>query len=171
MPNQHTGYPPVADLFWAKVNKDGSIPNHALGLGACWVWTAAIRGPDGRGQFKFCRRTRPASVVAYILTTGHEPPPETPYVTHLCDNPPCVNPSHLLADTNAGNTAQKIERGRMPRGEQRSFAKLTADKVRDARARYVAGETSIVTLAAENNVSRRTMGQAIAGRKKWKHVL
>jgi hypothetical protein len=158
----------VEERFWAKVNKDGPLIRPELG--SCWVWTAANKG-DGRGVFRFNGRLRPAPVVSYILTTGHEPPPEAPYITHLCDggNIGCVRPSHLMPDTNLGNVAQMIERGRMPRGEGRAHVALTADKVREIRRRYSAGGVTHDALAAECGVSRRAIGQAITG-KKWKHV-
>lgn len=33
-------------------------------------------------------------------------------VRHTCDNPPCINPAHLLAGTPASNAQDKAERGR-----------------------------------------------------------
>ena len=38
-------------------------------------------------------------------------------VRHACDNPPCCNPLHLLGGTHADNVADKVRRGRVPRGE------------------------------------------------------
>jgi hypothetical protein len=28
----------IIERFWAKVNKDGPIPEHCSELGKCWVW-------------------------------------------------------------------------------------------------------------------------------------
>ena len=30
------------ERFWAKVNRDGTVPAHCPELGPCWVWTAAV---------------------------------------------------------------------------------------------------------------------------------
>ena len=37
-------------------------------------------------------------------------------VRHTCDNPPCINPDHLLAGTHADNARDKAERGRARNG-------------------------------------------------------
>lgn len=110
---------PAAERFWEKVNKDGPIQPHVPHLGSCWLWAGA-RLPDGYGHIWFQGKTRRAHVVAYILTTGHEPPAETPLITHLCDGGSigCVRPTHLKPDTQAGNVAGMIERGRIAQGER-----------------------------------------------------
>lgn len=61
-------------------------------------------------------RTTPGSLrahrVAYWLTTGEWPADHV--VRHTCDNPPCVNPAHLLLGTHSDNTQDKMDRGRQP---------------------------------------------------------
>lgn len=55
-------------------------------------------------------------------------------VLHHCDNPPCVNPSHLYVGTHANNAADRAERHRgkehRQRGEANDNAKLTEADVR-----------------------------------------
>lgn len=72
--------------FWRKVDKTGD----------CWIWTAALNGPDkahGYGQAYFRGKVRGAHRIAYELTVG--PIPEGMHLDHLCRNPRCVNPAHL----------------------------------------------------------------------------
>ena len=43
---------------------------------------------------------------------AHGPIPDGLHILHSCDNPPCVNPSHLRPGTDAENSADLIERQR-----------------------------------------------------------
>jgi len=38
---------------------------------------------------------------------------------HTCDNPPCVNPDHLIEGTQADNVADAVRRGRVARGQRK----------------------------------------------------
>lgn len=75
--------PPVADLFWALVEKtDG-----------CWNWLGA-KNPDGYGRFWFEGRTRVAHHIPMIFR-GETPPKYPMTADHLCRNRGCVRPDHL----------------------------------------------------------------------------
>ena len=54
---------------------------------------------------------------------------------HTCDNPPCINPDHLIEGTQADNVADKVERGRQRGGRYaqevcKEGHPLTPDNVR-----------------------------------------
>ena len=91
------GRPPVDPKirFWSKVDKTGS----------CWVWTARC-DKDGYGQFdgKQAHRT------IYSWEIGEIP--VGLLVCHSCDNPPCVNPSHLWLGTAKDNAQDRENKGR-----------------------------------------------------------
>jgi hypothetical protein len=72
---------------------------------ACIEWQGA-RQPKGYGVVG----KRGAHRVMYELVYG--PIPEGAHILHSCDNPPCVNPLHLRAGSNAQNQAEKAARGR-----------------------------------------------------------
>lgn len=80
---------------------------------SCWEYQASrcyLRG--GYGQFWLDGQMRRAHRVAYVLAFG--PIPDGMLVRHSCDNPPCVNPFHLLLGTYEDNTQDCIRRGRFP---------------------------------------------------------
>jgi hypothetical protein len=87
------------ERFWSKVDKSGE----------CWLWTA-YRDHSGYGIFGLNGRNQRAPRVAYELLVG--PIPQGMYILHSCDNPPCVNPSHLRVGTNLENVQDKMNRGR-----------------------------------------------------------
>jgi len=162
--------PPVQDRFWSKVDQAGPVPTHCPHLGPCWIWTGA-RHHDGRGKFGLDGRTRYAHVVAYILTEGHEPPAETPEITHLCDGGDigCVRPSHLKADTHASNQHGMKSRYRAARGTRNGAAKLTAENVLEIRQRYAEGNISQSALGAEYGITQTAVGLITRG-DRWAHV-
>ena len=87
------------DKFWKKVDKSGD----------CWLWMAG-KLEKGYGQFWFDGRTHRAHRMAWLLTNGEIP--EGMCVLHKCDNPPCVNPSHLWLGTNQDNMDDMNNKGR-----------------------------------------------------------
>src|SRR5262245_51269524 len=67
----------------------------------CWEWTAG-RFTSGYGAV-WDSKTRRAHRVSWELSHGCSVPPGK-VVMHLCDNKPCVNPSHLKVGSQAQNT-------------------------------------------------------------------
>lgn len=93
----------VAARFWSRVQRCQSTQE-------CWVWTRA-RDSSGYGLFSVGGRNMRAHRVAYTLDSNASIP-EGLFVLHLCDNPPCCNPSHLQLGDNAENMRQMRERQR-----------------------------------------------------------
>lgn len=98
----------VEERFWAKVNKDGPVPDGRPDLGPCWLWTASTVG-HGYGQFcPSAARSVRAHRFAYQLLIG--PIPGGLELDHLCRVKTCVNPAHLEPVTHAEN----VMRGESP---------------------------------------------------------
>jgi hypothetical protein len=98
----------VEERFWAKVDKNGPVPDYAPHLGPCWVWTAAKM--SGYGAFFLDGRNVYAHVVSYTWEYGEIP--KWKERDHLCRVRACVRPSHLEAVTHWVNVA----RGTSPHG-------------------------------------------------------
>jgi hypothetical protein len=108
------------------------------------------------------------------------PVPDGMYVCHTCDNPPCVNPSHLFLGDQFANMQDMTAKGRgsvwahvMPErrhpGESNGSASLTESQVLAIRDRYAAGGISQQALADECGV-HQTAVSAIIRRKTWTHI-
>lgn len=106
------------ERFWAKVNRDGPIPEFAPHLGPCWLWTASLFA-SGHPQFHFYGKNGRAHRYAYLTWVG--PIPAGKELDHLCHVRHCVRPSHLEAVTRLEN----ILRGDLPGILRARFAAQT----------------------------------------------
>lgn len=107
---------PIEERFWRFVTK--------LSDAECWKWQGS-KSDKGYGKFPH-EKEQQAHRVSYILFKGEIP--EKTMVLHHCDNPSCVNPSHLYLGDNKQNMVDMISRNRAkPRGKP---PKLTDEQVR-----------------------------------------
>lgn len=130
----------------------------------CWEWTGS-RIPAGYGSMKWNGKNHGTHRLAYEAFKG--PIPDGMMVRHTCDNPPCINPDHLLVGTGKDNTRDSLERGRFrnSKGEANNLAKLTNEDVVAIRA---SNELPSV-LADKFGIGCTNVWQVRTG-KTWKHV-
>lgn len=149
---------PTDQRFWKMVNKSGD----------CWTWLGTKK-PTGYGSFKpLHEKTIGAHRYSWWLHFGVIP--KGLHVLHRCDNPSCVNPSHLFLGTARENMADKLAKGRQPRGSVCSFSKLDELKVKEIRILYSIDKTlSYKALAKRFGVSYSAIHRCVKGHD-WKHV-
>ena len=138
-------------------------------MDGCWEWTAC-KLPAGYGYFGVAGRMQYAHRVAYQLYVGEIG--EDLFVCHHCDNPSCVNPSHLFLGTNTDNSRDCWSKGRGvtpdSSGEKNGKAKLTEKNVRTIRTMLAAGTTHRI-IAKKFGVKRAAISKIACGRT-WKNV-
>jgi hypothetical protein len=77
----------------------------------CFLWIASKRGRNGYGGFRVDKNTvKLAHNVAYEIYRGSIP--DGMKVLHTCDNPLCVNPTHLFLGTQQENIKDRDLKGR-----------------------------------------------------------
>jgi len=130
------------------------------GPNSCWPWAPPL-SEDGYARFTYGKRFRPAHVWSYVLVAG-EPPSETPFVLHSCDNRSCINPNHLRTGTHQENMEDMKSRNRQAR-ENLPWSRLDWPRVREIRAAKLRG-VSIRDLAATYEVCRSNIEKIVNNR-------
>lgn len=134
----------------------------------CWLWIKPHRG--GYGNFLLRKTLHPASRIAYFIANNIWP--GKLLVRHTCDNPPCVNPYHLILGNHRDNMLDREIRGRgvIPDnlGSKHGMSKLTERKVIKIR-RLRQQKWTIDKLAIHFRVSPGLISGICSG-KSWRHV-
>ena len=133
--------------------------------GDCLVWTGKVT-PKGYGDLSFEGERTRAHRWAYRAWVG--PIPEGAKILHSCDNPPCIEPTHLRPGTDAENMQDALDRNRRPVGPLNYNAVLTEGQVVEILRRHSDGE-GVRPLAREFQVTTGAIGGIVYG-KTWRHV-
>ena len=108
---------------------DERILRHILvDQNGCWVWQGQ-RYPHTDRQLPYgkinvgsrregSRRNAKAHRISYETFVG--PIPEGLTLDHMCDNPPCVNPDHLVPMTQRANNIKPTSRGASGRNARKT---------------------------------------------------
>lgn len=132
----------------------------------CWPWKESLNR-DGYGRARIDGIPKMAHRIAYELKTGKNI--DGLVAMHICDNPKCCNPSHLVLGTHADNQKDKFAKNRQAKGETNGQSMLTNKQVLEARSKYKPRVVTYKMLANEYGVCRDTMQKAIRGIL-WKHI-
>ena len=154
--------------FFIKVDKQSTLHPYSPELGNCWHWKG-FKNRQGYGEFFFNGKKRSAHRCSWRIFNGEIP--DGLFVCHSCDNPSCVNPSHLFIGSAKDNSRDMVLKGRQPhqRGELCGRAKLKNHQVIEIRRRYNFGGTTMRKLASEFGVACSKICY-IVNRKYWNHI-
>lgn len=140
----------------------------------CWPWIGGM-GTWGYGSFWLDGKNLNASRAVYLLLIG--PLFGAQQALHSCDNPPCSNPAHLWAGTQADNVKDCNTKGR-GRGlfsgktgvkHPRYVALLTPELVREAKRLYFECGVSQSEIGRIWGVGSWVISKAVRG-KSWSHL-
>lgn len=146
----------LPNAFWSKVQKTQE----------CWLWTAAKTG-FGYGTITFDNKQYNSHRLC-LMSTGVDL--RGLHTRHICKNPSCVNPSHLIAGTARDNRLDRIKHG--------THGRLSEAQVIEIRQKYSeipvypGGKRltgSVARLAAEYQITCGNL-VSIVTRKSWKHI-
>lgn len=131
----------------------------------CWEWVGAKQGWGG-GAFHFEGHTIAASRFSYLLFKGKIPP--TLFVCHSCDNPCCVNPTHLWIGDQKANMDDMRQKDRRALGEKHGNSKLTESNIKEIR-QFIKQGLPLTKIGELFNVKYKAIYKIKTGCT-WKHV-
>lgn len=114
---------PPERRFWSFVTKGSNDE--------CWIWNGS-RNKYGYGKIRTLTAQLFAHRLSYEMHKG--PIPDGQIVRHMCHNPPCVNPAHLLVGTYKDNSDDKFRAGRGQFNEDHPRTKYSNEVVAKIRS-------------------------------------
>lgn len=131
----------------------------------CWNWIGCTNNRR-YGSIGLAGKVIGAHCYSYLIYKGSIE--EGQHVLHKCDNRRCVNPSHLFLGSNYDNIQDKINKGRLPKGDTHNSSVLLSSQVLQMREDYKT-ETRLWVLAKRYNIASSTVFK-IVNRQRWKHI-
>lgn len=97
--------------FWSKADKNGPLytDTQTGETTHCWIWTGKP-DPQGYGRFQIGNQNLLAHRISFEIC--HNESLGEFHALHRCDNPPCINPTHLFKGTHQDNMRDRDAKGR-----------------------------------------------------------
>lgn len=127
---------------------------------SCWEW-AKYRSDGGYGKGSRGNRTLWAHRMSYEAFYGDIP--NGMQVCHQCDNPGCVNPTHLWIGTAKDNERDKDIKGRRPSGDKHWNSGPTDEEIEEMARAFIGGEMTAKEIAVRYGVARTYIYRIIRG--------
>ena len=74
---------------------------------------------------------------------------------HTCNNPWCVNPSHIISGTHSDNQRDMTKAGR------KHGQRVSLEEAKEMRRRFAAGDVTRTELVREYGITRRTVNDIL----------
>lgn len=132
---------------------------------SCWKWF----GPRANGYGIFCHKGKNHRASRWVWQMCKSDLPAGLVVMHLCDNPSCCRPSHLLLGTTADNRRDCVRKRRHTQGTGVWNAVLDPAKVTAIRSLYSSREYTQAEIAAIFKVTQPAISYIVTGTN-WKQV-
>lgn len=131
----------------------------------CWNWLAC-KDYDGYGVITLKHRPLRTNRVSWMIHFGEIP--EGLCVCHTCDNPCCVNPSHLFLGTHGDNAKDRERKGRrkIKYGDDNPNTKFSSVAIKSVLDQYETGQYTQKKLSEMSGISRSHLCAIIHGRKR-----
>lgn len=135
-------------------------------INGCWEWQGS-RNKKGYGHLSYKRKVELAHRISWLMFKGKIP--NDMKVCHKCDNPPCINPSHLFLGSQKENVKDMFQKKRkIHEGINHPGAKLTNENIKEIRKLLREGKTQQY-IADKYNISNGHVG-SIKHRRTWKEI-
>ena len=95
---------PFEDRFWSRIARKDFDDD-------CWLWTGCL---NSSGYGVITRNGKQLLVHRVSFVMHYRDLKEKEVIRHTCDNPPCVNPAHLIAGSTGNNIKDQWDRKRRP---------------------------------------------------------
>ena len=103
--------------------------------GDCLIWQRSCHKATGYGYIYKTINGKEMKIGAHVMMFEllNGPAKEKAVIRHSCDNPPCINPQHLLSGTHKDNARDRVNRGRGAKGIKHGRCRLTDEQVKEIK--------------------------------------